>query len=200
MKRSILMYLFIGVTFIFFGCTEDALFDSTFNQSEQKATPKKGNVIVEYKGECKPNFSVLPVDPEVIGAKLLKGGVVTWYDNATDLSGNPDPMVTGTSIWYVNTIPLKDGNEKFWGKAELLVGADNPDDVYLGKWDMTWHGYITPIFEGDIQIGVKLSCDAVGIGKEGIVKGLVSKSHYEMNLMFDNYIPTLVYYFNGSYH
>ncbi|MEN8125685.1 MAG: hypothetical protein ABFR32_11205 [Bacteroidota bacterium] len=202
MKHSILMYLFIGVIFIFFGCTEDTLFDSQFNQSDQKITLKKGNEIIDYKGECTPNFLIPEVTPEEIGAQLLKGKVVTWYDNATDLLGNPDPLVTGTTIWYVNEIPKKDGTSKFWGKAELLVGVENPDDPEddcLGKWDMTWHGYLTPIIDEGVQVGIKATCDAVGTGKEGIVKGLVSKSYYEMNFIFGD-ITTLVYYFEGSYH
>ncbi len=201
MKQSILMYLFIGVTFIFFGCTEDTLFDSHFNQSDQeKNSTKKGNVTIEYKGECTPNISVLPVGPELIGAQLLKGGIVTWYDNATDLDGNPNPLLTGTTIWYVNEIPKKDGTSKFWGKAELLVGANNPDDEYLGKWDLTWHGYITPIYNDGVQIGITADCDAVGIGKEGNVKGLVSKANYKMDYIFGDETNTLVYYFKGSYH
>ena len=127
----------------------------------------------------------------------MKGGVVTWYDNA-----NGDPLLTGTSIWHVNTIPKKDGIQKFWGKAEILVGVENPDDPddeCLGKWDLTWHGYITPIYDGETQIGITAACDATGVGKEGIVKGLVSKSYYEMNYIFVD-LSTLAYYFSGSYH
>ncbi|MEN8120274.1 MAG: hypothetical protein ABFS35_08005 [Bacteroidota bacterium] len=200
MKRLNLIIWIIGVAIIFSGCSKDDFVIPDISKNDQETTLKKSNVIIEYKGECTPNFLIPPVDPEEIGAQLLKGGVVTWYDNATDLLGNPDPLVTGTTIWYVNEIPQKDGISKFWGKAELLVGAENPEDEYLGKWDMTWYGYITPVFnEGGTLVGITAACNTVGIGKEGIVKGLVSKAYYEMNYMFDD-ITTLCYYFNGSYH
>lgn len=196
MKRFKLMFLVIGIAIIFSGCSKDDSL-APLSQSDQETTLKKGKVVIEYSGVCTPNPSSFNEDAEAIGKQLLKGGVVTWYDNATD-----DPLVTGTTIWHVNTLPKKDGIEKFWGKAELLVGVDNPDNpdaVCLGKWDITWHGYITPIFDGDVQIGITAACDAVGIGKEGIVKGLVSKSYYEMNYIFGDF-STLAYYFNGSYH
>ena len=166
MRHSILMYLF-GVTFLLFGCTEDTLFDSNLDQIDQKKTsvkmektPFTGTSKFFAPGES-GKVTLLPN-----GKVLVKGATVVFYEEATDW------RVTGKSFWYINQKVELDGVVKFWGKSYIIVADENDEDGSRGRWEVSWHGYIT-------QYGIE--AEAVGTGKDGEVKGLTAKWSYTMD-------------------
>ena len=175
MKHSILMCLILGVAVIFFGCSTDDLMDLESVQSDQEVTTlksmKNGNVKKPFTGTSIPLG--IGEDGTNHGKKLLKGEYAEWYDGATD------PRVSGNSFWYINSMANEDGIVKLWGKAEILVGTHYlyPDWPQTGKWEMTFHGYLTPVEGGFIIVA-----DAVGQGKSGDVKGLVAHWTYTMDI------------------
>ena len=198
MKHSIFMNLILLVAILFFGCTEDNLLVSEFDQSSDATISlKKGNYddklfkdgdnfegVTRWYGDesdHSPDFFKQLAN----GRILTKDEQTTWYDNASD------ERVKGISTWYVNKTTKKDVT-KFWGKAELLV------DNGKGKWEMTWHGYITEVFdENGTLIGNDLDCIAFGTGVDGEVKGLVAKWHYLMEGRFYD-SSSWVYNFKGT--
>ncbi len=176
MKRLNLMFLVIGVSIIFFGCSKDDSLAPESDQSDQVTNSlKSAKILTEFSGICsffapgeEGSIKVLPNDKI-----LVKGATVVWYDDATD------PLVTGKTFWYIKQKIEEDGTFKYWGKAELIV------DDNRGRWEMSWHGYLNQ--NGLIAV-------AVGTGKEGEVKGLVAKWTYILD--FEQF----VYNFEGSYH
>jgi hypothetical protein len=163
MKHLIIMFLVVGAIMMFFGCSQDNPVEPAANYSEQiPATLAKAKS--SFTGTSMPTGNVLdPGTSKLLpnGRTLVKGEIAEWYDNATDL------RVTGSSFWLVNKHLEADGTGKVGGSAEIIV--DNEE--YQGKWDISWHGYVSA--EGVIGY-------AVGTGKEGDVKGLVAKWTYTM--------------------
>jgi hypothetical protein len=176
MKRLILMFLVIGTGLIFFGCSENNPSAPELNQNDQ-VTTSLAKAKTPFTGTS--NF-VQPLDPGTTtllpnGKTLVKGELVEWYDEANDL------RVTGQSIWYINSLTEEDGlSAKIWGKAEINVGVENPGDESRGKWEISWHGWVTPT--GNETHPFTIVAEAVGTGKEGEVKGLVAKWTYTMDL------------------
>jgi len=172
-------YLFIGATFLFFGCTEDTILVSETNQKSDEIISAKMER-TSFTGTC--SF-VAPIDagetkdlPFFMG--LLKGQTSEWYDfSATE------PRVTGSSFWTVNSKAQKNGNVTFWGKAELVVDDD------LGVWDLSYHGWLK-FYDGPPF--AEMVVDATGVGKEGDIKGLVAKWTYRWN-PFEEYYDTVGY-------
>ena len=62
--------------------------------------------------------------------------------------------------WTNKKIEADMSATKIWGKLELVVDGD------LGVWDVSFHGY---------RVGRAVELEATGQGKEGSVKGLVTK-------------------------
>ena len=176
MKRSILMCLALGVTVFFFGCSNDDLMDLESVQSDQEVSTlksmKNGNVKTPFTGTSNPYF--IEEDGTEHGKKLVKGAYAEWYDVASDW------RVTGDTFWYINSIVQADGTTKLWGKAEIIVEGENPGDESRGKWEMTWHGYLTP--NPDVLNAFFIVANAVGQGKSGDVKGLVAHWTYTMDI------------------
>jgi hypothetical protein len=72
-----------------------------------------------------------------------------------------ETRLTGMSEWWTNKkIEADKSATKIWGKLELVV------DGGLGVWEVSFHGY---------RIGPWVELEATGQGKEGAVKGLVTK-------------------------
>lgn len=180
MKRLNLMLLVIGVAIIFSGCLKDDLLAPELSQTDQETSLlKSAKKSIPFSGICSffaPGEA--GTMKELPNGKLLeKGTTVVWYDDATD------SLVTGKTTWYIKSKTEEDGAFKFWGKTTLIVDDD------LGRWEMSWHGYLTLTAEGPVMIGV-----AVGQGKEGAVKGLVGKWTYTFDFTNGYYV------FEGSYH
>ena len=109
------------------------------------------------------------------GKTLVIESLVEWYDKATDW------RITGKSFWYSNSLTEEDGLQaKVWGKGEIFVDGEKPHDETRGKWELSWFGRIIP--KEDPPYNEKspftIMVEAVGIGIEGEVKGLVAKWTY----------------------
>lgn len=94
-----------------------------------------------------------------------------WIDEATE------SMVSGVTLW--EEVGAMDN--KFWGTAELFVGATEIGGDYFGKWEMKWYGTATPPI---------LLAYAVGVGTEGNVKGMFAEWTYTMDLTLGFYYET----------
>ena len=175
MKRSKLMFLVIGIAIIFSGCSKDNSLAPDLSQSDQETNLLKAEKI-PFTGES--NFFA-PGEPGTTtvlpnGNILIKGQTVIWYDTATDL------RVAGLSNWTANWLITGENTAKLWGDCEILVGThpDDPPGIEpTGIWKLSWHGYQTPTPGGFIIVA-----EANGTGKEGIVKGMVGKWTYTMNI------------------
>ena len=159
MKSSILMNLILGVTIIFFSCSEDNLSVPEFGKSDQAKTSMKMEKTT-FTGRSDPAGLLVFHDMKFLpnGNVLIKLAIVPWDDVATDW------RVTGRTNWFIKQKIEADGDVKYGGKAELFVEGGR------GKWEMNWHGGLTPD-------GV-LVAEVIGTGKEGDVKGLVAKWTY----------------------
>lgn len=159
MKGFILMVCVFSALMIFFGCSEDNTTAPELNRTNQ-ITPSIAKLKTMFSGTStkvevlsQGNFTTLPN-----GKALLKGWISVYADTIDD------PRVSGISTWYVNALINPDGSEYDWGKAQLIVDNNG------SKWEMTWHGRVSP--EGRIVDYV------TGTGKEGAVKGLIAKWTY----------------------
>ena len=160
------------------------------NQNDQETSLlKKGKI--EFNGRSDFIKPIYGGDTTFLpnGKMLIKGVIAEWYDIAFyEADGLPCWEVTGTTIWYINSLTEVDGSAKIWGKAELFVEGDR------GKWDLSWHGYLTPYEDGS---GLEIVADANGTGKEGEVKGMVGKWTYTMNFTFTD--PATFFYATEGY-
>ena len=181
MKRSILIFLVLGLSIILFGCSKDEFLAPGVDQGDQGTIFLKSAKTGIFTGVC------TPVDPD--------NGV--WYDLADDW------RVTGTSLW---TFESDEGATEVWGTSELFVDIGKPNGVpkgkpeglSRGKWDVTWDGIVTPILDEDeAQIGVNIVCNAYGTGTKGAVKGLVAEWTYTMNWRFADDPSTFFYETEG---
>lgn len=180
MKCLNFMFLVIVATLIFSSCSKDDLENPVLNTNDQETSYlKSAKEEMQFSGISsffapgeEGTTKLLPNEK-----MLVKGGYVVWYDVADD------PLLTGKTTWYVKQKVEADGAFKFWGKTELILDND------LGRWDMSWKGYLT-----FTPIGPVLTCDVVGQGKEGEVKGLVAKWVYTFDFVNGNYT------FEGNYH
>ena len=109
------------------------------------------------------------------GKTQVIDNIVEWYDKATDW------RITGKSFWYINSLTEEDGlKANIWGRAEIIVDGENPNDKSRGRWELSWHGWISPKENPPYNEKSPFSivAEAVGIGKEGEVKDLVAKWTY----------------------
>ena len=186
MKRSNLMFLVIGLAIIFSGCSKDNSLAPDLNHSDQEISLKASKI--PFTGTSTPASLPIGGDTTLLpnGKTLIKGVTADWYDHSDSCAG----MITGTSHWLINSLTEPDGSAKLWGKAEIIVDGENG----IGKWELSWHGYLTPNDDGS---GFEIICDANGQGKEGIVQGMVGKWTYTMNFDFSNPGTTFFYATEG---
>ena len=170
MQVKLIVFVMMLSIFIIFSCNHDS-------QPTQFATEEQANAVnasiqndqdLSYEGNLKILFNGISTftanrAPGTVtqlpnGNIKVTGKINEWYDASSD------PRVTGRTIWYINAIIYPDGSRKVWGKGELIVDNNG------GKWQMSWHGTISPDWE--------IVDYVVGQGKEGAVKGLVFKSTY----------------------
>lgn len=177
MKRSSLMLLLFGVAIIFFGCEKMDPLVPDSNTDQEISSLKSAKVKTTFTGRsdyvADINPPTITVQPNSKYKTKWKDVIGEWVDVADDA------RVTGKTLWYANYYWEDEAftsNAKVWGKAELFVGVLEPGDEPLGKWEITWHGYIT-------DNGLKASVDAVGTGTEGNVKGLVAHWKYTMDIL-----------------
>ena len=175
MKRAIFMFFVIGVTMIYFGCSENNTTAPELSQSDQIATTLAKTKIPFTDGwakiVCPPIYPIYPGIPKILpnGKTLVKGIKVRY-----DMEVESEPLLTGACLWTTNKkIEADMSAAKLWGKIELFVGvaADGDINEAVGKWDITFHGYRD---HRDVVI------EAVGQGKEGDVKGMVGKWTFHM--------------------
>ena len=168
MKCSHLMFIVIGVAILFTGCSKE---ESIAPVSDQETSYLKAQRI-PFTGESNSTGVILDPGTTTVlpnGNTKMLGQAAVWCESA-DVD-----LVAGRSIWYVNSITYPDGSAKFWGKADIFVGEDCFDPMgYDGKWRLTFQGNLDP------NTGV-IDVDANGVGKEGVVKGMIGKWTYTMN-------------------
>ena len=194
MKRSNLMFLVIGVSIIFFGCSKDDSLAPELDQSDQVTNSLKSakTPFIEFSGVSTPVLQLFDPGTSTVlpnGKIKVTGMVADWYDDAGDVN------YTGQSIWYENWLFEADGSSaKIWGKADLNLDIG-------GTWKISWHGTITAE-EGytlfDPSHPFTAVAYAVGTGKTGAVKGMVAHSTYTFD--FDGSPETFFWSFTGSYH
>ena len=173
MKRSIFMFLVIGATMIFFCCSENNSTAPELSQGDQVTTTLAKTKTPFTDGTAdivKPylNWGVKKVLPN--GIELVKGIKVRY-----DMEVKSESYLTGALMWDVNKKKINKKTTKLWGKIELFVGVKKGDDGYEkanGKWEITFHGW-RHIFD--------VVLEAVGVGKEGSVKGMVGKWTFYMH-------------------
>ncbi len=187
MKHSNLLILFIGLAIIFSGCSKDNSLTTDLDQSDQITNSMKADKI-SFTGTSIPDGFPVGGDTTYLpnGKVLIKGVTADWYDHSDSCGG----MITGPSFWTVNSLTNPDGSAKMWGKAEITVDGEG----CTGKWEISWHGYLTPYTDGS---GIEIICDGNGKGKEGDVKGMVGKWTYTMNFVFSD--PTTFFYASEGY-
>ncbi len=135
MKHSILMFLFIGVTFIFFGCSEKNPSAPELSQSDQAANSlaKKpapnliGAMVLDF------NLAALPPNPEVPGDR----GDPVWVGTVT-FEGIEDVY----DIRFFHLSPFRDYSQaspfvEYFEIYEEGADPDNYEDdfIYLGGPD-----------------------------------------------------------------
>jgi len=159
MKRLNLMFLIVGTTLFFFGCSKDKPSATELIHNEQKTSSLAKRSVVSFNGEEKfiamhnpGTWTALPN-----GLSLAKGGVYEYYDEASD------PRVTGKLVLYVNGVFDNTFSGKFSGTGELTTDIG-------GGWDLKIVGERIAT-EGSFA-------DAIGHGK-GIFEGLVAHWTYE---------------------
>jgi hypothetical protein len=162
----------------------------TMSQTNQESgATDASKTETSFLGKCAPKPNPDPdAAPESKGVATtlpdgkteVKGAIAWWYDESDDA------RITGRSLWNGNY--LWDGapmasQAKVWGTAELFVDADDPNDPPQGKWELSFEGYMT----GTVESGFQLIVDVVGSGKEGVVKGLTTKSVYTFDFAAYSY-------------
>jgi len=163
------MFLVIGVTIIYFGCSENNTTAPELSQGDQVTTTlAKAKLTFEGISECLYREEGVPT--------ILPNGKILVVGKAQYLDVVDNPRVSGLALWTTNKKKEADlYSVKLWGKIELFVGVAKVEDVdnAMGKWDISFHGYKTGPF---------VVIEATGQGKEGSVKGLVAKWEYKMDI------------------
>lgn len=169
MKRLINLFFAIGLTIFLFSCSDNNPIAPESSQGDQVTTSLE-KVKTSFTGICAPT-----IPPNE--------GDNAWYDDASDA------RVTGVSVWVTKVVnPINEITTELGGTAELTV------DGCLGKWEMSWRGVQTLTSPDGSTF--RIVAHAVGIGKEGQVKGLIAKWKYTMN--YDGTPETLKYYIKGK--
>ena len=167
MKHLILVFFLIGITAIYFSCSDNNPSAPALNQGDQVTTslPKvtgftsRSDLVTPIEA---PTISLLPGD-----RTLAEGNKTQWRDEASD------PRVTGDAFWTTNSRVNKYGFGTTWGTCELFVDNEG------GKWEITWEG----IVEGSPATGdLFIKGVAKGVGVEGAVEGLTAKWFYTLDL------------------
>lgn len=180
MKTKILFFicLFIGMAFLFCGCTEKNSLVPGLTQEDDLILKSK-KIPTQFAGTC-ANLNYKWDD-----------GSAAFYDEATD------ERVTGVSRWYtVKYEQINDVTFSLAGTAEIFVGAVTVEDVnngnYIGKWYMTWEAiqtlFASPAF--------RIMGHGDGTGMEGEVFGLTARWKYTMN--FDGSPESFIYVSKGK--
>ena len=190
MKR-ISFFLLLAAAIAIVGCQKEQL-SNTDLLSQDEVTLKHDPV--EITGMSTP---VGTIDPGTM--KFLPNGMVLWTGLIAEWYENPDPddpYYRGQSIWYETWLISADGQSaKVWGKTDLNL------DNNMGKWQLSWHGYVYAYEGYDLRDGIvpcTADCFVKGQGKSGEVKGMVSTVDYTMDFNGD---PLTFYWaFSGTYH
>lgn len=158
------MCLFMGVSVLFSGCSENNAQVPDLNQNDAIANSLKSKKIpTQFTGTCKS------LDYE------WTDGAVAFIDDASDA------RVSGVSKWYTTKFePIDDITNELAGTAEIFVGTTTVDQVlngnYDGKWEMTWKG--TQTLTSQEGSTFKIVAHGVGTGTEGEVFGLTARWKY----------------------
>ncbi len=155
----------------------------------ESAASKVAKTETSFLGKCAPKANPDPnATPENEGEATtlpdgkteVKGAVAWWYDEADDW------RITGKSLWNGNYLwdgaPMASPAE-VWGTAELFVDAKDPNNPPIGRWELSFLGNMKQTLEG----GFELIVEVVGSGKEGVVKGLSTKSIYTFDFTTFSY-------------
>jgi hypothetical protein len=159
MKRLILVFLFVGIAVVYFGCSENNPSAPELNQNAQVTAPLEK--VHTYFSGTSTNIGLLdPGKTNTLpnGRVQIRGLVVQTDDIMSD------SRVTGIVTWVVNLNIYQGGNDWRWGSGELVI----PD---VGRWDMTYKGWLTP--------GEGITYEVDGYGK-GELRGL--KAHWTYKL------------------
>ena len=158
MKRSIFIFLVIGITILFFGCSNDEPSAPELNQSDQVETCLPRRMVTPFSGIEK--FVAVLEQGTMIqlpnGMILARGHVTEYYDDASDSRVTGKFVCTATGIF----------DDTFSGPA-WGAGVLTPD--IGGSWDIKMVAKISST-EGN-------KVDAFGYGK-GAMKGLVAHWTY----------------------
>jgi len=174
MKQSIFMFLLIGASMIFFCCSENNSTAPELSQSDQVTTTlakTKTSFTATAHIVCPPLFISMGTTKSLLNGKKHIRGVEVRYDMIGDVT-----LLNGALIWNTNKNIEQDGKAKLWGTMKLYVGISKLEKDYekaMSVWELTFHGY---------KIGPNVTLDVNGVGKEGKVKGMVTKWTMEMEL------------------
>jgi hypothetical protein len=132
MKRLFLVFLFVGIAVVYFGCSVNDPSAPELNQSDQVTVSLEKKVVTTFTGTSSNTQVVEPPKITTLpdGRELWRGFVVTTDDNMSD------DRVTGTVTWVVHLNIYPDGSDKRWGTGELII----PD---RGRWQMPYKGWKT---------------------------------------------------------
>ena len=166
MKRTILLFLVLGVSATYFGC-----------KNEKGTTPQK----TEFTGTSAP-VAIVDLGKTTVlpnGNVLMEGIKYEWYDSTSVW------QATGQSIWYENWLIYSSGDTiKIWGIADINVAGENPGDPSRGKWELLWNGWVTQYEmdeKGNFTKGL-IAVDACGNGTSGAVEGMLGQWKYSMDI------------------
>jgi len=187
MKRSIFLLMAIAMAVIFAGCEkekvlppdleQDVLEDADFKGARHHKPAKFIGTSLPVLNPSVPNEAGV-VTPMPNGQLKVEGTVAEWFEEASDW------RISGKSVWTANYLwdgePLA-SHGLAEGTCEIFVGLTNPDlegfdpDVEpLGKWELSWTGEMIVNPDGSADM-VAIAC---GVGTEGVVKGLRTRSVY----------------------
>ncbi|MGB5847417.1 MAG: hypothetical protein WBH40_02955 [Ignavibacteriaceae bacterium] len=162
MKRLILVFLFVGIAAIYFGCSENNPSAPELNQNDQVTTSLEKKVYTYFSGKS-TNIGMLDpgkTDTLPNGRVQTRGLVVQTEDLLSD------SRVAGIVTWVVNRNVYVSGDIDLWGTGELII----PD---AGRWDMTYKGWW--------PVGETLTYEVDGHGK-GELRGLKAHWTYILDL------------------
>ena len=155
MKRSILIFMVIGVSIIFFGCSQDTFLDSELDQSDQVAAPELYQTDQAPASLAKPAPSLTStITYNFVGALGIfdtEGRLLVWHG---EIHGD----IEGVILWWFD-----------------LTGSQETGLVkhYVSRWEI-WSDY--SLENENSEAVLLLAGDSEGTtatppGKDGIWRG-----------------------------